>query len=60
VCCWLSHWFDLYDSSSLSRTGKDLRILLVLGFVALALSAIGFLFPEFLPGMVRLWSDSSS
>ena len=47
----LSHWFDLYDSSSLSkRWEQSLRILLVLGFVALALSAIGFLFPEFLPG----------
>ncbi len=47
----LSHWFDLYDSSSLSKNWEQsLRILLVLGFVALALSAIGFLFPEFLPG----------
>ena len=47
----LSHWFDLYDSSSVSKNWEQsLRILLVLGFVALALSAIGFLFPEFLPG----------
>ncbi|MFZ0418150.1 MAG: TIGR03013 family XrtA/PEP-CTERM system glycosyltransferase [Candidatus Sulfotelmatobacter sp.] len=47
----LSHWFDLYDSSSLSKNWEQsLRILLVLGFVALALSAIGFLFPELLPG----------
>ncbi len=47
----LSHWFDLYDSSSVSKNWEQsLRILLVLGFVALALSAIGFMFPEFLPG----------
>ena len=47
----LSHWFDLYDSSSLSKNWEQsLRILLVLGFVALTLSAIGFLFPEFFPG----------
>ncbi|HEV3304891.1 MAG TPA: TIGR03013 family XrtA/PEP-CTERM system glycosyltransferase [Candidatus Sulfotelmatobacter sp.] len=46
-----SHWLDLYDSSSLSKHWEQsLRILLVLGFVALALSAIGFLFPQFLPG----------
>jgi sugar transferase (PEP-CTERM system associated) len=47
----LSHWFDLYDSSSLSKNWEQsLRLLLVLGFVALALSAVGFMFPEFLPG----------
>ena len=47
----LAHWFDLYDSSSLSKNWEQsLRILLVLGFVALALSGIGFLFPQFLPG----------
>ena len=47
----LSHWFDLYDSSSLSKNWEQsLRILLVLGVVALTLSAVGFLFPEFLPG----------
>jgi len=51
----LSHWFDLYDSSSLSKNWEQsLRILLVLGFVALALSAIGFCFPNFCRGMVRL------
>jgi len=47
----LSHWLDLYDSSSLSKSWEQsLRILLVLGFIALALSAVGFLFPDFLPG----------
>ena len=47
----LSHWLDLYDSSSLGKNwDQGLRILLVLGFVALALSAVGFLFPAFLPG----------
>lgn len=47
----LSHWLDLYDSSSLSKNWEQgLRILVVLGFVALALSAVGFLFPEFMPG----------
>ena len=47
----LSHWLDLYDSSRLERNWEQgLRILLVLGFVALALSAVGFLFPEFMPG----------
>jgi sugar transferase (PEP-CTERM system associated) len=47
----LSHWLDLYDSSSLSKNWEQsLRILLVLGFVALGLSAVGFLFPDLLPG----------
>ena len=47
----LSHWLDLYDSSSVSKSWEQsLRILLVLGCVALALSAVGFLFPAFLPG----------
>ncbi len=46
-----SHWLDLYDSSSLDKNWEQgLRILLVMGFVALALSAVGFLFPEFMPG----------
>jgi sugar transferase (PEP-CTERM system associated) len=46
-----SHWLDLYDSSSLDKNWEQsFRILLVMGFVALALSAVGFLFPEFLPG----------
>ena len=47
----LSHWLDLYDSSSLAKNWEQsLRILLVIGFVALALSAVGFLFPNFMPG----------
>ena len=47
----LSHWLDLYEPSSLSKNWEQgLRILVVLGFVALALSAVGFLFPEFMPG----------
>ncbi len=46
-----SHWLDLYDSSRLERNWEQgLRILLVLGFVALALAAVGFLFPQFMPG----------
>ncbi len=47
----LSHWLDLYDSASLgAKWDQTFRLLLVLGFVALALSAIGYLFPRFLPG----------
>jgi sugar transferase (PEP-CTERM system associated) len=47
----LSHWLDLYDSASLDKAWEQgLRILLVMGMVALALSAVGFLFPQFMPG----------
>ena len=47
----LSHWLDLYDSASLSaKWDQTFRLLLVLGFVALGLSAIGYFFPRFLPG----------
>src|SRR5207344_1848899 len=47
----LSHWLDLYDTSNLdAKWEQTFRLLLVLGFVALGLSAIGFLFPRFLPG----------
>ncbi len=47
----LSHWFDLYDSSSVGANWQQtFRMLLVLGLVALALSAVGFLFPRFMPG----------
>ncbi|MGA9388934.1 MAG: TIGR03013 family XrtA/PEP-CTERM system glycosyltransferase [Candidatus Sulfotelmatobacter sp.] len=47
----LSHWLDLYDSASFDKNWEQsLRILMVMGFVALALSAVGFLFPGFLPG----------
>jgi sugar transferase (PEP-CTERM system associated) len=46
-----SHWLDLYDTSVLgARWDQVFRILLVLGFVALGLSVIGYLFPQFLPG----------
>jgi len=47
----LSHWFDLYDSSSLgAKWEQTFRLLLVLGLVALSLSAVGFIFPGFMPG----------
>ncbi len=46
-----SHWLDLYDTSVLgAKWDQVFRILLVLGFVALGLSAIGYLSPQFLPG----------
>jgi sugar transferase (PEP-CTERM system associated) len=47
----LSHLFDLYDSSSLSAKWEHaFRLLLVLGFVALALAAVGSRYPSLLPG----------
>jgi sugar transferase (PEP-CTERM system associated) len=47
----LSHWFDLYDSSSLGAKWEHaFRLLLVLGFVALALAALGSRYPSLLPG----------
>jgi sugar transferase (PEP-CTERM system associated) len=47
----LSHLFDLYDSSSLSaKWDHAFRLLLVVGFVALALAAIAKRFPDALPG----------
>jgi sugar transferase (PEP-CTERM system associated) len=47
----LSHWFDLYDSNSLeAKWDQIFRLLMVLGFVALALSAMGFIYPSILPG----------
>jgi lipopolysaccharide/colanic/teichoic acid biosynthesis glycosyltransferase len=47
----LSHWFDLYDSSNVgAKWEQTFRMLLVLGLVALALSAVGFIFPRFMPG----------
>jgi sugar transferase (PEP-CTERM system associated) len=46
-----SHWFDLYDSSNMgAKWDQIFRLLLVLGFVALALSAVGFIYPSILPG----------
>ena len=46
-----SHGFDLYDASGAS-VGWDqvFRLLFVLGFVALALSAARFAYPPFFPG----------
>jgi sugar transferase (PEP-CTERM system associated) len=47
----LSHWFDLYDSTNLGAKWEQIfRLLLVLGVLALALSAVGFIYPSILPG----------
>ncbi len=47
----LSHWLDLYDSTNLDKNWEQtLRILMVIGFVAIVLSAVGFVFPGFMPG----------
>ena len=47
----LSHWFDLYDSASLgAQWDQTFRLLMVLGFLALTLSALGFIYPGILPG----------
>jgi sugar transferase (PEP-CTERM system associated) len=47
----ISHWLDLYDTSQLGAKWVQIfRILVVLGVVALGLSGVGVLFPEFLPG----------
>jgi sugar transferase (PEP-CTERM system associated) len=47
----LSHWLDLYDSSSLDRNWEQVfRILLVIGSVTLALAAVALLFPELMLG----------
>ena len=47
----LSHLFDLYDASSLGAKWEHaFRLLLVLGFVALALAALGSRYPRLLPG----------
>jgi len=46
----LSHWFDLYDSSSMGAGWDQVfRLLFVLGFVALALSGLGFANEHFFP-----------
>jgi len=46
-----SHWFDLYDSSNLGEKWDQIfRLLLVLGFVALALAVVAFIYPGVLPG----------
>ena len=47
----ISYWLDLYDSSSLGENWEQgMRLLLVMGFVAVLLSAVGFMFPNFMPG----------
>ena len=47
----LSHWLGLYDTTSLDDGwDQTFRLLLVLGFVALGLSAVVFIFPRLLPG----------
>lgn len=47
----LCHWLDLYDSSNLGEKREEsFRLLMVLGVVAMALSAVGFLFPGLFPG----------
>ncbi|MGA2647114.1 MAG: TIGR03013 family XrtA/PEP-CTERM system glycosyltransferase [Candidatus Sulfotelmatobacter sp.] len=47
----LSHLFDLYDSANLAASGEHaFRLLLVLGFVALALAALANRYPSLLPG----------
>jgi sugar transferase (PEP-CTERM system associated) len=47
----LSHWFDLYDAASLSAKWEHaFRLLMVLGFVALALALLGSRYPNLLPG----------
>jgi sugar transferase (PEP-CTERM system associated) len=47
----LSHLFDLYDSANLGAKWEHaFRLLLVLGFVALALAAAGSRYPSLLPG----------
>ena len=52
-----SHWFDLYDPSSFNAKWEQVfRLLLVLGLVALALAAVGFIFPRSLAGP-RIFAD---
>ncbi|MGA8273365.1 MAG: TIGR03013 family XrtA/PEP-CTERM system glycosyltransferase [Candidatus Sulfotelmatobacter sp.] len=47
----VSYWLDLYDSSSLGENWEQgIRILLVMGSVALLLSVVGFMVPNFMPG----------
>jgi sugar transferase (PEP-CTERM system associated) len=47
----VSHWLDLYDSSSLGAHWEQIfRLLLVLGLVSIVLAGLGFIFPRLLPG----------
>ena len=46
-----SHWFDLYDPSHVNEKGElYFRLLLVPGVLALVLGAVGYAFPNYLPG----------
>ncbi len=46
-----SHWFDLYDSSRLRANGEQIfRLLLVLGFLAIALGVVSSVYPGILLG----------
>ncbi|MGC2196834.1 MAG: TIGR03013 family XrtA/PEP-CTERM system glycosyltransferase [Terriglobales bacterium] len=46
-----SHWFDLYDSQQFDAKGEMyFRLFLVPGLFALFLAAVGFFFPDVLPG----------
>jgi len=50
VVLFLSHGFDLYDSSQIgAKLEQAFRMLFVLGLVALVLGAVMYLFPAFLP-----------
>jgi len=47
----VSHWLDLYDSANLgARWEQVFRLLMVLGLVSIVLAAVGFVFPNLLPG----------
>src|SRR5262249_30079415 len=46
-----SHWFDLYNPSHFNAKGElYFRLLLVPGFLALTLAAVGYVFPRFVVG----------
>jgi sugar transferase (PEP-CTERM system associated) len=56
----ISHGLDLYDSSRLdAKWDQIFRLLLVLGFVALALSGVGYTYHLFLPKREFLPHDSA-
>jgi sugar transferase (PEP-CTERM system associated) len=56
----ISHGLDLYDSASLSaKWDQVFRLLLVLGLVALTLSAVSLAYERFLPGHEFLPRDSA-
>jgi sugar transferase (PEP-CTERM system associated) len=56
----VSHGLDLYDSASLSaKWDQVFRLLMVLGLVALVLSAVGFVYKRFLPGRAFLPEDAA-